>query len=67
MAALGLVLHRLHRERHRILGTILVQRFLGLAARFGGFALGLLDAFAAAAAPGFFFGEPEIAPDWLGR
>ncbi len=34
--------------------------FLGLAARFGGFALGLLDAFAAAAALGFFFGEPAF-------
>ncbi len=34
--------------------------FLGLAAGFGGFALGLLDAFAAGAPLGFLFGHPPL-------
>src|ERR1700675_4209637 len=37
-----------------------VTFFLGLAARFGGFAFGLLDTFLAAAAPGFFPRQPPF-------
>ena len=40
--------------------SMTVTLFLGLAAGFGGFALGLLDAFAAGAALGFLFGDPPF-------